>query len=184
MDKKAILSVMFLFFITAFTWAQDEESYSSAKAKDQNVMNCERIHVEEKSYNALSKRSFAVAQPYYARSFNSKNDFAALQLGKRKGSKVFLYVKLFKFNACIKNTETLEILTENGITFSFKNKFNVNCDGEMVIELNRKEIEELAKHRVSSFMLLSFQKDFEFHFDQESSQKFSEDLTCLETYKF
>lgn len=183
MDRTAICFYFVLFFLSGLALGQEEITYSSAEAKPVEINSCQRVHVEDKAYNALSKKSFAVAQPYYARAFNAKDDFVALQLGKRKGSKVFLYIKLFRFNACIKNTETLEILTENGISFFFKNKFKVNCDGEMVVELSKKDIENLANHKISSFMLMSFQKDYEFHFDAESSQKFAEDLMCLESYK-
>ncbi len=184
MCKKTVCFFILSFLISGILSAQEDIAYSSGDIKNSEVRSCDRVHVEDKSYNALSKKSFAIAEPYYMRSYNSKDDFAAFQIGKRKGSKVFLYIKLFKFNACVKNNESLEIITENGITYSFKNKFKVNCQGELVVELNKKEIKELSMNKISSFMLLSFQKDYEFHINQETSQKISEDLICLEEFKF
>lgn len=181
MYKKTIGTLILSLFLFSALFAQEEVVYSS---QDSATVSCSRINLEDKSYNDLAKKSFAAAEPYYLRSYNSKNDFAAFQLGKRQGSKVFLYIKLFKFNACMKDDKSLEIMTESGIRYSLENKLKVNCEGNIVAELSEKDIKELSGYKISGFLVMSLQKDYEFHLTQEMSSKFSEDLMCLSEYKF
>lgn len=181
MYKKTIGTLILSLFLFSALFAQEEVVYSS---QDSATVSCSRINLEDKSYNPLSKRSFATAEPYYLRSYNSKEDFAAFQLGKRKGSKVFLYIKLFKFNSCMKDDKSLEIMTESGIRYSLENKLKVNCDGNIVAELSEKDIKELSGYKISGFLVMSLQKDYEFHMTQEMSRKFSDDIVCLSEYKF
>lgn len=183
MHKKTIGTFFLCVFLSVFSFGQEDIYYNSSDSIS-NKVSCDRVHVESKSRNALSKRSFAAAEPYFLRSYNSQEDFAALQLGKRKGSKVFLYIKVFKFNTCIKDDESLELILENGLTYSIRNKLNVNCNGDLVVELDRKDVEQLLEQSITSFMVLSFQKDFEFHLSSDIATKFREDLKCLSDYNF
>ncbi len=183
MYKRAIGTLFFAICLSVVCYGQENVHYSSKDSLN-NAVVCDRIHVESKSSNALSKRDFAAAEPYFLRSYNSKEDFAAVQLGKRNGSKVFLYIKIFRFNTCIKNNEALEVTLENGITYFIKNKMSVNCKGDLVVELNNSDIKELVTQPISSFKVLSFQKDFEFHLNSETATKIRQDLECLAEYKF
>lgn len=183
MYKKTFGCLFLSILFSGFAFAQEDVQYSSSQATPESA-TCSRIHVESSKSNSLAKKSFASAEPYFVRAYNSKSDFAAFQLGKRKGSKVFLYIKLFRFNTCVQDDETLELMLENGLTYSLENKMKVNCNGDMVIELDRKDFDVLSEQPILGFKFLSFDKDFEFHINNETAQKIKEDIVCLETYKF
>lgn len=132
----------------------------------------------------LRKRDFVYTEEQSFRIYNTKKDFAVVRLGKRKGeSNPFLFIKLSVYNACIKQEDIVELLFLDGSAIQLKNKYAVNCDGYIVAELNKKEIEIISKRQLQSFMIYTFQKDYEFHFTEEQGNLFNQNLVCLFGFK-
>jgi len=186
---------IFILFIFSFTVAQKQEQTQNAKKtevkikprnpKDTLQEYCERrVTVMDPKEKTLDKKVFIYTQPYYLRSHNSDTDYMSLQLVRRKGNEVIIYVKLFVFNACIKKDDVLEFSFINDSRYDLKNTFDINCDGNIVLQLNEKDIKNITKVLAKNFRLYSFQKDYVFQLTDEEAMNFKKDIECLHWYKF
>lgn len=145
----------------------------------------ERIKTVDMKPHYLKKKPYNYTDPYFFRAYNSEKDYVAVQIGKRKGdSKIFLYIKSFTFNTCIRNGDALEFMSDAGVSHFLENKYQPNCSGVAIVELSKKDIKFLIENPMISFMLFSFRKDYEFHLTEEVSTRLREDLTCLRDSKF
>ncbi|MFV0304419.1 MAG: hypothetical protein ACK5IC_02925 [Moheibacter sp.] len=172
-------SLLIVFLIPVFALAQKKsDSLVYDKCK-------ERIKTVDTKLNYLKKKPYNYTDSYFFRAYNSKKDYIAFQLVKIKGKReIFLYVKSFTFNTCIRNGEVLEFMSETGISHSLDNEYQPNCSGVAIIKLSKKDLNFLINNPTISFMLFSFQKDYEFHLTEEVATRLREDLICLRDSKF
>lgn len=176
MIQKLILAV--LFFSLSVTGAQAQmSSRDSLKIRFKN-----RVKITRSKENFLDKRPYAHTEPYYFKVYNTDQDYISFQLGKRKGSKVFLYIKLFSFNACIKKDDVVELSFVNDDKYELINKYQVNCEGYIVVELRQYDIKYIMKSFIKGFMIHTYQKDYEFRVDKKTAKQINEDIKCLRKY--
>jgi hypothetical protein len=176
MLKKIILSVIVMLFCTIGGYAQ-------LSSKDSLKIRCKnRVKITRSKENFLDNRAYAFTEPYYFKVYNTDQDYISFQLGKRKGSKVFLYIKLFSFNACIKKDDVVELSFVNDDKYELINKYQVNCEGYIVVELRQYDIKYIMKSFIKGFMIHTYQKDYEFRVDKKTAKQINEDIKCLRKY--
>lgn len=174
MKLKSILFILsfFLFFSFAVT--------AQMSAKDSLRIRCKnRVKTTRSKENFLDKKTYAYTEPYYFKVYNTDQDYISFQLGKRKGSKVFVYIKLFSFNACIKKDDVVELTFVNDDKYDLINKYQVNCEGYIVVELRPYDIKYMSKSLIKGFMIHTYQKDYEFRVDKKTASQIYEDIKCL-----
>jgi hypothetical protein len=130
----------------------------------------------------LDGKHFASVPPIFLRVYNETTEYATLQLGKRK-RKVFLYFKIFTDNTCIKQELPLELYFENGEVLSLKNELKVNCDGNVVLQLSKKEIKIIRSHMINKIRLFTLNKDYEFNPTDADNKLIRDYLICFKYYK-
>lgn len=149
------------------------------------VVDCNSLFtLNNRKIDYLKNRPYIYAEPYYERAYNDKKEYGVFQLGKRKGTKPFLYIKLFKFNTCLKQDEVLEFILDNDYRYRINNIYKPNCDGIFIGEITHKDIKKLEQGYVKSLKVLTFDEDFEFHLTDEKSEKFRDELQCLRYQNF
>lgn len=174
-----ILKIIVICFLAFFSI----ESNAQMSHKDSLRIRCKnRVKVARSKENFLDKKAYAYTEPYYFKVYNTDPDYISFQLGKRKGSKVFLYIKLFSFNACIKKDDVVELTFVNDDKYELINKYQVNCEGYIVVELRGYDIKYIKKSLIKGFMIHTYQKDYEFRVDNKTAKQINEDIQCLKKY--
>ncbi len=169
--------------ITIISYAQSDSTITDTDIKENFSYRKEGII--DSLNDKLAKKPYAYVSPYYFRVYNSDKEYIALQLGKRKRNQVFLYIKVFSHNVCIRDGKVIEFIFEDGSIKSLnKNKYPVNCDGVIVMKLKRKERKMLLEGKIKSFMIFTFQKDYTFHITEKIAQSIQNDILLLKNYKF
>jgi hypothetical protein len=188
MRYKGKITMLFLFMSCVFLLAQENKTDITKITKDTiltRVVDCNALFtLNNRKTDYLHKRPYVYAEPYYERTYNSKRDYAAFQIGKRKGTKPFLYIRMFTFNTCIKQDEVLEFVLDSGFKYRMENIFEPNCDGFFVANIRNKDIEKLTQGNISSIKLFTFEKDYEFHFTKNEAERVQDELQCLRYNKF
>lgn len=181
--KNRVLFLLLLLTIGNFSLAQTEKEITQqAKIRQDSI--CNTIIIHNSLDKKLAKKDYIYTEEQSFVMYNSKKEYAIFQLGKKKGrKKIFLYIKLSAYNACVKKDDVVEIMFKDGSSLQLKNNYAVNCKGDIVIEINRKQIESMIKKQVNSFMIYTFQKDYEFHFSEIDNNSFYQKLICLYNYK-
>lgn len=173
-----------MYCITTISYAQSDSTVTDPIIKEENL-SYRKQGIIDSLNDKLAKKPYAYVSPYYFRVYNSDKEYIALQLGKRKRNKIFLYIKVFSHNACIRDGKVIEFIFEDGSIKSLKkNKYPVNCDGIIVMRLKRKEKKMLMEGKIKSFMIFTFQKDYIFHITEKAAQSIQSDIFLLKNYKF
>jgi hypothetical protein len=176
MLKKIILSLIIITFSSTYAIAQ-LSAKDSLKIRYKN-----RVKITRSKENFLDKKAYAFTEPYYFKVYNTDEDYISFQLGKRKGSKIFLYIKLFSFNACIKKDDVVELSFVNDDKYELINRYQVNCEGYIVSELKSSDIKYIFKSFIKGFIIHTYQKDYEFRVDKKTATQINEDIRCLKKY--
>ncbi len=184
MIPKVIFSFVFFFACLTFSHAQESKRKTKKALKQEQDLLCESVIQHNTPAKKLRKKDYVYSEEQLFRVYNSEKDFATVQLGKRKGrKKPFVYITISSYNACIKQGEAIELLFNDGSSLLLKNKYAVNCEGFIVIELRKKEIQTIVTNAsLKSFMIYSFNKDYEFHFTKDQSYQFIQNLICIYNY--
>ncbi|MEN7551936.1 hypothetical protein AAG747_28740 [Rapidithrix thailandica] len=133
----------------------------------------------------LAKKPYVHIKPYYFRAYNSDKEYIAMQLGKRECDQIFLYIKVFVHNSCVRDGEVVEFIFKDGSIKSIKkNHHSVNCDGVIVKRLTNREQKMLLQGKIKSFMVFTFQKDYTFHLTEEMASSIQSDIQLLRNYQF
>jgi hypothetical protein len=177
MQLKRILFTLSFFLIFSLSAAAQMSAKDSLKIRCKN-----RVKITRSKENFLDKRAYAYTEPYYFKVYNTDQDYISFQLGKRKGSKVFAYIKLFSFNACIKKDDVVELTFVNDDKYDLINEYQVNCEGYIVLELRGYDIKYMSKSLIKGFMIHTYQKDYEFRVDKKTAAQMYEDIKCLRKY--
>ncbi len=179
--KKVFLIYLVLTLISCVIKTSQAQSNSTNK----DSLSYRKRGVIDSLNDKLAKKPYVYVSPYYFRVYNSDKEYIAFQLGKRKRNKLFLYIKVFSHNVCIRNGKVIEFIFEDGSVQSFqKNKYPINCEGVIVIRLKRKQRKILTSGKIKSFMVFTFQKDYTFHITEEDAQSIQSDIHLLKNYKF
>ncbi|MEO8516469.1 MAG: hypothetical protein ABI426_06985 [Flavobacterium sp.] len=176
MLKKIVLTLSVFLIFNVFANAQ-MSAKDSLRIKYKN-----RVKVTRSKENFLDKNPYAHTEPYYFKVYNADQDYISFQLGKRKGSKVFIYIKLFSFNACVKKDDVVELSFVNDDRYDLINKYQVNCEGYIVVELAGSDIKYISKSFIKGFMIHTYQKDYEFRVDKKTATQINDDIKCLRKY--
>ncbi len=149
------------------------------------VVDCNALFtLNNRKIDRLDKKNYVYTEPYYERVYNNKRDYAVFQIGKRKGTTPFLYIRLFTFNTCIKEDETLEFVMDNGYMYRMENIYPPNCNGFLISRIKRKDIKALTQGHISSVKVLTFDKDYVFHLSEEETERMNDELKCLKYNNF
>ncbi|MGM5632025.1 hypothetical protein O2K51_14095 [Apibacter raozihei] len=193
MRHKNILFILFIFLSFSYVFGQSvskKENESNVKKISQDtlitkVVDCNALFtLNNRKVDFLRKKPYVYTEPYYKMDYKSKKNFAVFQVGKRKGTTPFLYIKIFTFNTCIKKDEVVELIMDNGFRYRLKNDFSPNCDGFIISTLKNKIIKKLEQGNITSIKIFTFEKDYEFHMNDEDSERFRDELQCLKYNKF
>lgn len=149
------------------------------------IVDCNALFtLNTRKVDYLDKKPYIYAEPYYEKVYNSKKDFAVFQLIKRKGVSPLLFVKIFRFNTCIKKDEVMEFITAEGYRYRLKNNYKPNCDGYLMGKIRRRENKNLTQGDISSIKILTFDKDYEFHLKTSEAERIKDELQCLKNKRF
>jgi hypothetical protein len=191
MRYKSKIVLLFLLINGSFLFSQESKTESTDMTKITEdtlitrVVDCNALFtLNNRKIDYLRKKPYVYTEPYYERAYNSKKDYAVFQVGKRKGTRPFLYIRMFTFNTCIKQDEVLEFILENGYRYRIENIYDPNCDGFFVAGIRNKDIKVLTQGVISSVKLLTFEKDYEFHLSEEESERMKDELQCLKYNNF
>lgn len=176
MLKKTVFTLSIFLIFSVFANAQ-MSAKDSLRIKYKN-----RVKVTRSKENFLDKKPYAHTEAYYFKVYNADQDYISFQLGKRKGSKVFVYIKLFSFNACVKKDDVVELSFVNDDRYDLINKYQVNCEGYIVAELAGSDIKYILKSFIKGFMIHTYQKDYEFRVDKKTAVQINDDIKCLRKY--
>jgi len=170
MKKKAVVLFFFLLISIQIRAQKEEVGDVSCKANiSQNNL-------------LLDNKKFASVEPIMLQVQNENREFGALQLGKRK-SKIYLYLKILVNNTCIKNKEAIEIYLENGKIITLKNDYPINCEGDFVKALSKKDIKDIKDSKINIIRLYTFKKDYYFSLKDSEYKEIMGSLECLKNYK-
>ncbi|WP_338815846.1 hypothetical protein V9L05_24100 (plasmid) [Bernardetia sp. Wsw4-3y2] len=173
-----------IYCITGISYAQSDSTIVTDPNLKENL-SYRKQGIIDSLNDKLAKKPYVYVSPYYFRVYNSDKEYMALQLGKRKRNKIFLYIKVFSHNVCIRDGKVVEFIFEDGSIKSLKkNKYPVNCDGIIVMRLRRKQRKMLTEGKIKSFMIFTFQKDYTFHITEKAAQSIQNDIILLKNYKF
>lgn len=185
--KKIFITSIFclmIYCITGISYAQSDSTIVTDPNLKENL-SYRKQGIIDSLNDKLAKKPYVYVSPYYFRVYNSDKEYMALQLGKRKRNKIFLYIKVFSHNVCIRDGKVVEFIFEDGSIKSLKkNKYPVNCDGIIVMRLRRKQRKMLTEGKIKSFMIFTFQKDYTFHITEKAAQSIQNDIILLKNYKF
>lgn len=192
MSYKSKIFILLLISITSsFLSSQDKNKQGTNinKITEDTILtrmvDCNALFtLNNRKIDYLGKKSYVYSEPYYLRAYNSKKDYSVFQIGKRKNTKPFLYVRVFTFNTCIKKDEVLEFILENEFRYRINNIFDPNCDGYVVSRVKNKDIKALTESNIKSIKVLTFEKDFEFHLNEDEAERMKDELQCLKYNKF
>lgn len=172
-----------ILFLLSFFLFSSTISFAQLSAKDSlRIRFKNKVKITRSKENFLDNRAYAYTEPYYFKVYNTDQDYISFQLAKRKGSKIFVYIKLFSFNACIKKDDVIELTFVNEDKYDLINKYQVNCEGNIVVELRRYDINYMFKSLIKGFIVHTYQKDYEFRVDKKTAQQIYDDVRCLKKF--
>ena len=183
MKKEICVYIIFVLIccVTKISYAQSDSTNTIKK----EPLSYRKSGVIDSLNDKLAKKPYVYVSPYYFRVYNSEKEYMAFQLGKRKRNKIFLYIKIFSHNVCIRDGKVVEFIFQDGSIKSLKkNKYPINCDGIIVLRLKRKQRKMLTEGEIESFMVFTFQKDYTFHITKEVAKSIQNDIQLLKNYKF
>lgn len=140
--------------------------------------DCGIIQTKQK----LDKKPFAKTTQLYLRVNNSDYVYATLQLGKRK-NKVFMYIQILDKNVCVKKDKILDVFFKSGEVITYKNGFNLNCDGFFAKQLSKKEFQKLRLNDIDLIKLYTYKKNYELYVSEVQNIEIDNQLDCLSEYK-
>ncbi len=149
------------------------------------IVDCNALFtLNNRKVDLIGGKPYIYAEPYYERVFNNKKDFAVFQTIKRKGRRPLLFVKIFRFNTCLKKDEIMEFITNNGYRYRIKNSYKPNCDGYLIGKIRRKDIKNLTRSDISSIKIITFDRDYEFHLESAEADQIKDEFQCLKSKRF
>lgn len=157
-------------------------NFSISQPKDFESTCISKITDSEEEKLMMSR--FAYTAPYFFRVYNSDKGYASVQLGRRRGSGAFLYLKIYIFNTCLRKDNPLELIFSNSMRRTIKSAYNLNCDGIIVIPLKKGDLKTIKKNLLTNIIVPAFQNKYEFRISEAASRQIQEDLMCLAKYKF
>lgn len=156
---------------------------TSAQEKTMDTLACE-YSVSENDKERIDKRRYVYATPHFFRIYNTEKNYASLQLGRRRSSGMFLYLKIFVFNTCIHSDYKLTLTFANKLKRKMKNSYDINCEGIFVRKLSAADVKALQRNQVASFTVQTYEKNYEFHVNDTIAKQLQKDIQCLTDYKF
>lgn len=180
----SIIGLM-MYCMTVLSYAQSDFKLDSSTIDIKEDLSYRKQGIIDSLNDKLAKKSYAYVSPYYFRVFNSDKEYIAVQFLKIKRNKIYLYIKVFSHNVCIRDGKAIEFIFEDGSIKSLKkNKYPINCDGIIVMKLKRKQRKMFMEGKIKSFMVFTFQKDYTFHITEKAAQSIQNDIFLLKNYKF
>lgn len=174
--------IKYFFFFILLVWG-----CFSLKAQQTAVQN---DTVEVASYDCyisqtkqkLRKKLFASTSPLYLRVNNSDYVFGTLQFGKRKG-KIYMYLQILDKNVCIKRDKVLDVFFKNGEVVTYKNDFDLNCDGYFAKQMKKNEVQKLVENEILQMKIYTYNKNYELFVSEVQNIDIDTQLSCLQVYK-
>jgi len=145
------------------------------------VVTCQSRIVKSKL--RINNRKFVDTEPLMLQIQNGNNEYGIVQTGKCQ-DKIFLYLKVMVNNVCLKNKEAIELYYDNGKIRVLQNEFPVNCEGNFVRILSKREVKAIRENKIRMIRLYTFRKDYFFALKDSEYAAIAQGLQCLRKYRF
>jgi hypothetical protein len=175
------LLVVIFFMFPSVVSAQPNATDSIAADTVMTVATCQSRIIRNKL--RIQNKKFVDTEPVMLQIQNGNNEYGIVQTGKCQ-DKIFLYVKVMVNNVCLKNKEAIELYYDNGKIKILQNQFPVNCEGNFVRILSKREIKAIRENKVTMIRLYTFRKDYFFALKDSDYTAIAQGLQCLRKYRF
>ncbi|HEY5750136.1 MAG TPA: hypothetical protein VIU12_28920 [Chryseolinea sp.] len=173
--------MVILFMFPGFLSGQPNATSTIAADTVMTVATCQSRIIKSKL--RINNKKFVDTEPVMLQIQNGNNEYGIVQTGKCQ-DKIFFYFKVMVNNVCLKNQEAIELYYDNGKIRILQNEFPVNCEGNFVRILSKREVRAIRENKIRMIRLYTFRKDYLFALKDSEYTAIAQGLQCLRKYRF